>query len=85
MTPEAFINRWRDSPLTERIRISLPSACPHAALFRHLAGRFAAPSPRRNLKPRLEHQIAAQQTRAAGVRLARQNSGNGESYPTFGE
>jgi len=28
-----------------RIRISLPSACPHAALFRHLAGRFAAAGP----------------------------------------
>ena len=28
-----------------RIRISLPTACPHAALFRHLAGRFAAAGP----------------------------------------
>ncbi len=28
-----------------RIRISLPSACPDAALFRHLAGRFAAAGP----------------------------------------
>ncbi len=28
-----------------RIRISLPSACPHAELFRHLAGRFAAAGP----------------------------------------
>ena len=28
-----------------RIRISLPSACPNAALFRHLAGRFAAAGP----------------------------------------
>jgi hypothetical protein len=28
-----------------RIRISLPSACPNAALFRHLAGRFAATGP----------------------------------------
>jgi hypothetical protein len=28
-----------------RIRISLPSACPDAALFRHLAGRFAAQGP----------------------------------------
>jgi len=28
-----------------RIRISLPTACPHAALFRHLAGRFAAAEP----------------------------------------
>ena len=28
-----------------RIRISLPNACPHAALFRHLAGRFAAAGP----------------------------------------
>jgi hypothetical protein len=28
-----------------RIRISLPSACPHAALFRFLAGRFAAAGP----------------------------------------
>ena len=30
---------------TARIRISLPSACPHAALFRHLVGRFAAAGP----------------------------------------
>jgi hypothetical protein len=28
-----------------RIRVSLPNACPHAALFRHLAGRFAAAGP----------------------------------------
>jgi hypothetical protein len=28
-----------------RIRISLPTACPHAALFRHLVGRFAAAGP----------------------------------------
>jgi hypothetical protein len=28
-----------------RIRIWLPSACPDAALFRHLAGRFAAAGP----------------------------------------
>ena len=28
-----------------RIRISLPTACPNAALFRHLAGHFAAPVP----------------------------------------
>ncbi len=28
-----------------RIRISLPNACPHAVLFRHLAGRFAAAGP----------------------------------------
>jgi hypothetical protein len=28
-----------------RIRISLPTACPHAALFRQLAGRFAAAEP----------------------------------------
>lgn len=28
-----------------RIRISLPGACPHAALFRHLAGRFAVAGP----------------------------------------
>jgi len=28
-----------------RIRISLPTACHHAALFRHLAGRFAAAEP----------------------------------------
>jgi len=28
-----------------RIRISLPTACPDAALFRHLAGHFAAPVP----------------------------------------
>jgi hypothetical protein len=28
-----------------RIRISLPGACPHAELFRHLAGRFAAAGP----------------------------------------
>lgn len=28
-----------------RIRVSLPSACPDAALFRHLAGRFAAAGP----------------------------------------
>ena len=28
-----------------RIRISLPTACPSAALFRHLAGHFAAPVP----------------------------------------
>ncbi len=28
-----------------RIRISLPSACPDAALFRHLVGRFAAAGP----------------------------------------
>ncbi|MGC2221416.1 MAG: IS1380 family transposase [Methylocella sp.] len=28
-----------------RIRVSLPSACPNAALFRHLAGRFAAAGP----------------------------------------
>jgi hypothetical protein len=28
-----------------RIRISLPTACPHAALFRHLAGRFAIAGP----------------------------------------
>src|SRR5947209_20022914 len=30
---------------TARIRISLPGACPDAALFRHLAGRFAAAGP----------------------------------------
>jgi hypothetical protein len=28
-----------------RIRISLPSAFPHAALYRQLAGRFAAAPP----------------------------------------
>jgi hypothetical protein len=28
-----------------RIRVSLPTACPHAALFRQLAGRFAAAEP----------------------------------------
>ncbi|MDX2168657.1 MAG: IS1380 family transposase [Deltaproteobacteria bacterium] len=28
-----------------RIRVSLPGACPDAALFRHLAGRFAAAGP----------------------------------------
>lgn len=28
-----------------RIRVSLPSACPDAPLFRHLAGRFAAAGP----------------------------------------
>ncbi len=28
-----------------RIRVSLPSACPDAAIFRHLAGRFAAARP----------------------------------------
>ncbi len=28
-----------------RIRISLPSACPNAALFRHLVGHFAAAGP----------------------------------------
>jgi hypothetical protein len=28
-----------------RIRVSLPNACPHAALFRHLAGSFAAAGP----------------------------------------
>ncbi len=28
-----------------RIRIALPTACPHAELFRHLAGRFAAAGP----------------------------------------
>ena len=28
-----------------RIRVSLPGACPEAALFRHLAGRFAAAGP----------------------------------------
>ena len=28
-----------------RIRISLPTACPQAELFRHLAGRFAAAGP----------------------------------------
>jgi hypothetical protein len=30
---------------TARIRISLPSACPDAVLFRYLAGRFAAAGP----------------------------------------
>ena len=30
---------------TARIRVSLPSACPDAELFRHLAGRFAAAGP----------------------------------------
>jgi len=29
----------------DAIRISLPSACPDAALFRHLAGQFAAAGP----------------------------------------
>ena len=28
-----------------RIRVSLPTACPHAALFRNLAGRFAEAGP----------------------------------------
>ena len=28
-----------------RIRVSLPSICPQAALLRHLAGRFAAAGP----------------------------------------
>jgi hypothetical protein len=28
-----------------RIRISLPGACPHAEIFRLLAGRFAAAGP----------------------------------------
>ncbi|MDA8383566.1 MAG: transposase, partial [Betaproteobacteria bacterium] len=28
-----------------RIRVSLPSACPDAELFRHLAGRFGAAGP----------------------------------------
>ena len=28
-----------------RIRVWLPTACPDAALFRHLAGRFAAAGP----------------------------------------
>lgn len=31
--------------VTARIRISLPTACPHAALFRQLVGRFAAAGP----------------------------------------
>ena len=49
-------------------------------------GRVAAAPPVvETSNQRNENQIAAQQTRAAHVRLARKNSGNGESYPIFGE